>query len=144
MDFHNITISFGFKKTLTLLAEASRIPNVCRVNDPSCAECADWLLQKRGSVLAIPTSKVQRKKLRREQMERRGGTAISKTAPPHPFRDYSPEAVLAPKTYSVPLPRISRALAWLLSPEVGISSVLAAGARRSTTDAFTVRTSTSS
>jgi hypothetical protein len=61
------------------------------------------------------------------------------------FIDYSPPgADVEPKTYLVLLPRISKAPALLLSVEAGISSVLAAGARRSTIDACTVRTTTSS
>jgi hypothetical protein len=61
----------------------------------------------------------------------------------HDLTDYSP-LVFAPMTYSVLSPRMSRALAFLLSSEVGISSVLTAGARRSTIDAWTVRTTSSS
>ena len=64
----------------------------------------------------------------------------SNTSPPDKFIDYSPEVILAPNTYSVLLPRISKALVLLLRSEVGISSVFAAGARRSTVDACTVRT----
>jgi hypothetical protein len=77
-----------------------------------------------------------------DRFRRRSGgvAALKKTVSPDGFSYFAAAAIIAPKTYSVLLPRISRALALWSSPEEGISSVLAAGARKSTIDACTVRT----